>query len=164
MLSEGMPKELKDYVELEAVHNGFRIVDIILKGQNGTLLEILLDKDGGITMEDCCKFNSMVSLWLEQSNILGQNYTVDVCSPGIDRVLKKDNDFLWAMDKDIRVLLQSSVDGMWEITGKLLKSQDGSIDIELQNKNIINILRNNIVKAKLYLNFGADNKFHKKCN
>ena len=98
-----IPEELGKFIQDEAGKEGFQLVDIVSRGGNTAFFEIILDKEGGISLDECSKFNSKVSTWIEEQDMFSGNFTLDVCSPGLDRLLKSDGDFEWAKGKKVKV-------------------------------------------------------------
>ena len=144
-----MNKQLNDFIALEAGKLGYTVIEVELKGRFGLSVEITLDKSGGVTLEECSRFNRTVSLWLEKSETGAKGYTVEVASPGLDRVLKNDTEFVWAVGKKIKI----NTDGNDEVglfnEGKL-KSADGkTLTLNLDSGEEIEIEKKNIVKAQL---------------
>jgi ribosome maturation factor RimP len=142
-------EELKDFVEKEACKLGFTVLEVSVKGRFGLAVEIILDKNGGITLEECSKFNLTVSSWLENSDVAGKGYTVDVASPGIDRVLKSDADFNWAVGKKVKINI-SPGEGVVDLCeGELRSYSSGKAVVVTGTDNEIEIHKKDIVKAQL---------------
>ncbi len=144
-----MNKELIDFIESEAKKLGYTVLEVSLKGKGGLSADIVLDKEGGITLEECSAFNRMVSLWLDKSAFSAKGYTVDVASPGLDRVLKSDKDFIWASGKNVRVAASAPEGGTASYEGELKLSGDRTLTIAMKNGNIVELDRKNIIKAQL---------------
>jgi ribosome maturation factor RimP len=84
--------------------------------------------------------------------MLKNGYTLDVCSPGLDRELRNNEEFSWAVGKEVKVTLHSPVEGKSAITGKLEKvNGEGNIVIEEDEGVRITLERKNIAKAKLWV-------------
>ena len=146
----GIPEELADYIKEEAEKCGCVVVDIGSIGKNVLSIEVILDKKGGIALDECARFNKNVAFWIDGKGLFSGKYNLEVCSPGLDRVLKTDNDFVWAGNKGVRVTTREPVDGKNEIEGKLLGIRDnGNIAIEEDGGRIFEIERDKIAKARL---------------
>ena len=146
----GIPEELAVYVKEEADKCGCVVVDIGLTGKNVLSIEVILDKQGGIALDECSRFNKNIAFWIDEKGLFSGKYALEVCSPGLDRVLKTDNDFEWAENKEVRVTTREPVDGKNDIEGKLLGIRDnGNIAIEEDGGRIFEIERDKIAKARL---------------
>ncbi|MBU1851475.1 MAG: ribosome maturation factor RimP [Candidatus Omnitrophica bacterium] len=150
MNKRGIPEELAAYVEEEAVKNGYVLVDIGLGGRNVPCIEVVLDKKRGITLDECARINRNIVFWIDERGLFSGKYTLDVCSPGLDRELRTDGDFTWAESRKVRVTTREPVDGKSEIEGKLLGIRDGGdIAIEAEDAQEIRIERDKIAKVRL---------------
>ncbi len=150
-MSTRIPEELEKFITEEAERYGYEVVDIVTRGGGGFFLEILLDKEGGITVDECGKFNRAVSSWIDSQDLFSGSYTIDVCSPGLDRSLKKDKDFVWATGKQVRVKTHEPVEGKSALVGKLLGSGEEGLLIEEEGGNRVSVKRANVAKAKLWV-------------
>jgi len=111
-------------------------------------LRIILDKPGGITLGECASVNTELGEKLEKENAISEYYILEVTSPGLDRTLKADNDFIWAVGKKIKVSTYKPFDGKNVFKGKLVGIGEGMIVIE--DKGVcVEISRDMIAKAKL---------------
>jgi ribosome maturation factor RimP len=147
-----MPEELAEYIRKEAEKSGYEIVDLATRGGRGFFLEIILDKEGGITLDECTAFNRKITSWMDEQKMFESGYTLDVCSPGLDRPLKSDSDFVWALDKQVQVKTHEPVNGKSAVIGKLIKADAGKdITIEDEDGSEVRIERSNVAKAKLWV-------------
>ena len=139
-------KSLLDPITRE---KGCFVLDVEFKREGPErVLRITLDKPGGITMEECAQVNTKLGEILEQSNAINEHYVLEVTSPGLDRTLKKDSDFEWALGKNIKVSTYGPLDGKNVFKGKLFGLGDNAIVIE-ENGVSTEIPRDMIAKAKL---------------
>jgi len=120
-----------DQQRIELVELNFR-----RQGTSG-MLKFLVEKAGGITLEDCIFLNQEISAILDQHpDILAERYILEVSSPGLDRPLTSDRDFVRAMGKEVQVFLKEAWEGKFEYQGEVedvigqklwLKESDGGI-------------------------------------
>ncbi len=96
---------------------GFELVDVSLdKESSGKYLRIYIDKEAGITLDDCETYHRAIQPQLES-----YDYDfLEISSPGIDRPLKKDRDFERAAGSEVEVRLFKAVDGRKVIEGILI--------------------------------------------
>jgi ribosome maturation factor RimP len=74
---------------------GFELVDLEYQREDrGWVLRIFLDKDGGINLDDCATASREISSLLDVENVISTAYNLEVSSPGIERPLKKAQDFV----------------------------------------------------------------------
>ena len=96
---------------------GFELVDVSLdKESSGKYLRIYIDKEAGITLDDCETNHRAIQPQLES-----YDYDfLEISSPGIDRPLKKDRDFERALGMEVELRLFKAVDGQKEFSGELV--------------------------------------------
>ena len=64
-----IPEKLIEFIKQEAEKPEYHLLDVSSRGGSGLFMEITLDKQGGITLDECSDFNRMVSAWMEKSGI-----------------------------------------------------------------------------------------------
>lgn len=128
---EKMTEELITPI-IDAHH--FELVDVewVKEGSNW-YLRVYIDKEGGITVDDCEVINREFGDVLDEKDYISENYIFEVSSPGLDRPLKKEKDFARSIGKDVEIRLYKPIDKKKEFTG-ILKSYDkDSVTIELED-------------------------------
>jgi ribosome maturation factor RimP len=88
----------------ESIENmGLRFYDLEFNGVSRTL-RIYIDKDkGGVTIKDCQKVSNTISRELDASELIHFPYTLEVSSPGIQRVLKRPEHYFWAIGNVVEI-------------------------------------------------------------
>lgn len=144
-------EKVKELLEPIASERKYYIVDITYKREAGKfVLRVLVDKTGGITMEECTRLNNELSELLDKENTIEEKYTLEVSSPGLNRKLKKHEDFVWAVGKNIKVTTYAPLDGENVFRGCLLGVGDSTIVLE-KNGVSTKIPMDRIANAKLEL-------------
>ncbi|VAX23755.1 Bacterial ribosome SSU maturation protein RimP [hydrothermal vent metagenome] len=93
-MSSTIIESVREVAEPVGRAEGVNVVDIELAGTAGSLvLKIYIDKDGGVTVEDCARVSSQLGLVLEAEETIKNAYTLEVSSMGLTRKLKKPLDF-----------------------------------------------------------------------
>ena len=115
-------------------------------------LRLFIDKDGGVTIEDCENVSREISPLLDDLTFIKDAYIFEVSSPGIDRVLSRPWHFEKVMGQEIDIKLFAPIDGKKEISGVLKAYSDGDITIEANDKEII-IEKGKAASVKLAFNF-----------
>jgi len=106
---------------------GYELVDICMdKEPAGKYLRFYIDKEEGVTLDDCEAFHKTVR---ELADSVDYDF-MEVSSPGIDRPLKKDRDFERNLGCEIEVKLFRPIDGVKTITGILAGLEEGNIVID----------------------------------
>ena len=117
--------ELETAVEsvvLPAVQaRGLTLVDLEVRG-NGrrAAVRIYVDKSGGVTIDDCQGLSREVGDLIDVADVVSGSYDLEVSSPGLDRELRRDREFRWALGRLVRIWTREPLDGHREISGRLV--------------------------------------------
>lgn len=127
-------------------------VEYVKEGSN-MFLKVYIDKDGGISIDDCQEISRILSKKLDDIDPIEENYFLEVSSPGIDRPLKTDEELKRNINKDIEISLYSAINGVKKLTGKLLNVDENNITILEDSQGKLNIERKSIAKINLAIKF-----------
>lgn len=154
MSKKGASGEVKIMAEALANKLEFELVDVEFKKEGPNyFLRIFLDKPGGITLDDCQQMSEMLSEALDENDPITVPYYLEVSSPGLDRPLKTNKDLKRNLGKELDIKLYESIKGKKMLQGILIGFDENEIQIEIDNKEIIEIPRNSIVNANLAVKF-----------
>ena len=135
-----------------AKEQGVFLVDVSFdKEKDGNFLRLYIDKDGGVGIDDCEAFSVAFDKEFDE-NIINTNYCLEVSSPGVDRELKKEREFLYYTGRDVDVKLYSAVDGMKEFTAQLLGYENETVKL-LVGENEMEIPKSKAVYVRLSFKF-----------
>ncbi|HSO73114.1 MAG TPA: ribosome maturation factor RimP, partial [Thermodesulfobacteriota bacterium] len=95
----------------------------LLREGRGWVLRLFIDKTGGVTLDDCASVSRQFGDQLEVEDLIPFRYTLEVSSPGLDRPLKKDRDFLRHIGNQIQVVTRSPWEGRSFFKGEMLAYQ-----------------------------------------
>jgi ribosome maturation factor RimP len=131
---------------------GLELIDVEPLGGNGRiLLRVFIDKPGGVTLEDCAQASIHIGHALDVADPVPGPYTLEVSSPGLDRPLKKIEDYRRSKGKLIRVKFAQSQDGQWVMTGRLMESDPEGIELEMAGGDRRRVRFEEIKQARLEL-------------
>ena len=123
---------------------GYELVDFELSG-NGNM-RVFMDKAGGITVEDCAQVsNHLTRLFLVKEIDYNR---LEVSSPGLDRPLKKESDFIRFNGQLVKLKLRLAIDGQKKFIGRICAFSEGVLTLDVEGK-LITIDFSNIDKARL---------------
>ena len=112
-------------------------------------LRIFIDSENGITIEDCEKVSRAVDLPLDEADPISQSYCLEVCSPGIERELKKEEHFQAFIDSPIMVKMIRPIDKLGkEFSGILMESDRNTVKIDVDG-DIVTVNKKDTVWIKL---------------
>ncbi len=125
--------------------HGVELVDVEWRGHGPRgVLRVFIDKPGGVGIGDCEQVSREVGDVLDVSNIITERYDLEVSSPGLDRLLRKDREYRWAIGKRVRV---TPVDGE-PFSGRLTEF-DGErlvVDVDGESREVTRL---DVRKARL---------------
>ena len=141
-IEEKVEKLVKEPIE----KIGYKLYDVeYSKEGKDYFLRIFIDKDNGIDLNDCEKVNDAISDILDEANYIKEQYFLEVSSPGIERILRKDKHLEENIGEEINIrLFKKDENGLKEYQG-ILKNFDNEF-IELQDN--VKIERKNISQIK----------------
>ncbi|AGA70000.1 hypothetical protein Desdi_2584 [Desulfitobacterium dichloroeliminans LMG P-21439] len=132
---------------------GLELVDIeYVKEGAHWYLRIYIDKENGVDIDDCTNVSHLVSEVLDKKDPITQAYMLEVSSPGLERPLKKDEDFERFNGKLVRVLTKEPFQGYQEFTGYLVGLIEEDIVLEYKKEKVV-IPRTIVEKANLTFEF-----------
>lgn len=146
--------DLHALLEKTIVGLGYELVDLELSPR-GRTIRVFIDlpgKENGVDVEDCAKVSNQLSRLLEVENV---DYDrLEISSPGLDRLVKKEADFERFAGREIQVKLRIPLNGRRNFQGVLLGHKEGKVGLRLPDAaNDIELDLNNIEKARLVPKF-----------
>ncbi len=127
---------------------GYELVDLEYKPSRNGLLRVFVDNAEGITLDDCETVSHQLSGFLDVENPIPSHYTLEVSSPGVDRVLRTVNHFKRFAGARVKVNTKALVDGRRRFTGQLL-GVDGDNIVIRNDEGDICLPLEGIDKARL---------------
>lgn len=109
---------------------GYELVGIeYQRGGSGGLLRVYIDNEQGITADDCQKVSYQVSGVLDVEDPIPGHYTLEISSPGLDRLLFRPQDFERFAGHEVRIRMRMAIDGQRKFKGHLLGVQEDRVMI-----------------------------------
>lgn len=139
---------------LEKNHYDLYDVEFVKEGGNW-YLRIYIDKDGGITIDDCELVSKALSDLLDVHDYISESYMLEVSSPGLGRQLRRDRHFEKSIGEEVEVKLYKAINKKKEYIGFLKAFDKDTITIELEDesKTEMVIPRNQISIVRLTFDF-----------
>ncbi len=137
-----------------AAELGYELVDVEYQPKKGmdSELVIYIDKEGGVTLDDCEALSRMMDAPLDEEDPIPDSYVLCVSSPGIDRPLKTDRDFEKALGSEVDIKLYMKLDGSKEFTGELERYDGDSVTVGIGGK-AMTLDRKNIALIRPHISF-----------
>lgn len=112
----------------------FELVDVeYVKEAGNWYLRAYIDKEGGITVDDCELISRRLSEWLDQEDFIGDSYIMEVSSPGLGRPLKKEKDFARSLGEEVEVKLYKARNKQKEYRGILKAFDKSTVTLETED-------------------------------
>lgn len=133
---------LKDKKDIE-------LVDVEYVKEQHWYLRVFIDKDGGIEIDDCQDLSEQLEERLDQTDPIKERYILEVSSPGLDRVLRKERDFERETGKMIDITTYAPIDGKKEFVGQLTGFDKETITID--DKQVFSL--DKVATIRLHIEF-----------
>jgi ribosome maturation factor RimP len=129
-------------------------IRFIRQGKRG-ILRVFIDKPGGVTIDDCEQASNAVSMILDVENFSDQPYTLEVSSPGADRLLMSETDFKMVIGHFLRLVVKDagSPSGEKEMVGKLAACNNDRLKMDIDTEQTIELPLSEIIRARLDVRF-----------
>jgi ribosome maturation factor RimP len=151
--SEKLLQEVREVVEPILQSQGYELVDLEYQRESrGWVLRIYLDREGGITLDDCTGVSHEVGAVLEVKDVIPNAYVLEVSSPGLTRPLKKPEDYNRFRNQLVKIKLFQPLDGRRNFKGILLGLEGETVRVEADGQ-VFEIPLRSIAKANLEIDF-----------
>lgn len=150
---ETVEKKTEELINPILDEMGFELWDVeyVKEGQE-YYLRAYIDKEGGITIDDCVAVSRRMSDLLDADEYIDEAYTFEVSSPGLGRKLVKDKEFDRSIGKQVDVKFYKPVDGTKETSGILTAHDKDNITVEIGGNTKV-FSRSDVAIVKLSVDF-----------
>lgn len=132
----------------------FELVDVEYVKEGSTYyLRAYIDKEGGITINDCETVARQMNELLDQEDFIPDSYTFEVSSPGLGRPLKKEKDFVRNMGKEVEIRTYRAIDRCKEFSGTLTAYDKESVTIAEEDGSTTTLSRGDIALIREKVDF-----------
>ena len=133
---------------------GLELVEVEYAGsQRSGTLRVFIDKEKGVTLDDCERVSRYLSQALDVEDPIPHHYTFEVSSPGLDRPLRKRDDFVRSVGKKVKVKTSAPIDNQKVFTGRLADFKEERVVLQLEGGKEIVIPLDQIAQARLEVEF-----------
>lgn len=150
---ENLVEEVRQIVEPVLESLGYELVDLEYQRESrGWVLRVFLDREGGVTLEDCADASGEVGAVLEAQDVIPQAYVLEVSSPGLTRPLKKPEDFQKFRNHLVKIKTYQPLEGRKNFKGTLLGLEGENVRLEVEDR-VYELPLQKIAKANLEIEF-----------
>lgn len=129
---------------------GLQLWDVTFKKEGADwYLRIFIDKDGGVSIDDCVDLTHAVTKPIDEADPISQSYMLEVCSPGVERELKRDWHFEKYVGTPVMMRTIRPIDGVRDFNGILSAYENGAVTVKLQDNSEITVNRKETSYVKL---------------
>ncbi len=127
---------------------GYELIDVEWVFEGAQILRIYIDKQGGITIDDCESVSRVIEDNLDVEDLIHSKYSLEISSPGLDRPLKKQKEFEKFQGRQVKVKTTEPIEGRSNYKGDLIKVEKDQIGILIDGM-VYKVPFNKILKARL---------------
>jgi ribosome maturation factor RimP len=133
-----VPQQLQEMTQGVVDTLGYQLwgIEMLARQDGGQLLRVYIDAEKGIDVDDCAKVSRQLSACFDVEDPVPGRYTLEVSSPGMDRLIFQPAQFAAYVGSMLRVKLLSSITGRKNYRGKLLLAAEGKIQLQVDGKAI----------------------------
>lgn len=154
MSKQNIEQTVETYLKPILDEHNFELVDVeYVKEGTNWYLRVFIDKQGGITIDDCELVSRALEKILDKEDPIKNSYILEVSSPGLDRPLKKDSDFEKYKGRIVDIKLYKPFNKKKEYSGELLELRDNIVYIIDEEGNQLSFNRNDIAIVRLAVIF-----------
>lgn len=133
-MDKGLEERLYNLASRVAEDYGYDLVEVNLLGKGKrTLLRVYIDKEGGVTLNDCEFFSRRFESLLDIEDPIQGPYTLEVSSPGLNRPLKRIEDFKKNIGKMIRLITEQKIENQSFFIGRIVDVTNDSLRLLIRD-------------------------------
>lgn len=141
---------VQEIVEPFAKELGLDIWDVrFVKEGTDWYLRIFIDKEGGVSIDDCVDLTHAITKPLDEADPISQSYLLEVSSPGIERELITDAHFEKYVGANVMMRLIRPIEKVRDFNGKMISYENGDITVELVDGDVIKVNKKETSYVKL---------------
>lgn len=150
MKIEGLEERIRALAEPVLGSFGIELVDVVYTTEHGRrVLRVFIDKPGGITLDDCSEASRELGTVLDVEDPIPQSYMLEVSSPGLDRPLKREDDFRRFLGRKAKIKSKEALEGRRNFTATIDSVEAGKVHVTDFDGKKFEIAISNIDRAKL---------------
>lgn len=141
-------KKVLKLAQQVAYDHSVELFDIELLGRGKLLLRVIIDREEGVTLNDCESFSRSLEALLDVENLIPASYTLEVSSPGLDRPLRSLKDFKKHTDKLARIITIEKIENQNLFIGRISGIDSNVVKLSVHGREL-DIPFEKISKARL---------------
>lgn len=131
MTAKEYEKKTEEFLTPILERKGLKLWDVVFEKEGKEYyLTAYIDKPGGVTVDDCEEVSREMNEILDREDYIKEAYTFVVSSPGLDRPLKRERDFINSIGREVEIKTYKAIDGMKEFTGVLKAFDKDTVTVD----------------------------------
>jgi ribosome maturation factor RimP len=157
IVETGLPAHVEAIALPVARDLNLRIVRVKISNQNGKTVQIMAERaDGTMSVDECALLSRALSPALDVDDPIGTEYHLEISSPGIDRPLVRESDFIRAIGHEVRIEMEKPALGRKRFRGTIVRVEDQNalielVDVKPDQDKIVTLPIKDIAEARLIL-------------
>lgn len=147
-IEEAIAKEVEQIIE----GTNLELVDVEYVREKNWYLRVFIDKEGGVDLEDCQKVSEQLSKVLDEKDPISDNYLLEVSSPGLDRILKKEKDFIRYAGRMVDIHFFKPYNGTKDMVAELVEKQPDAIVVRVGDQ-VEELPPKEVAQIRLHIDF-----------
>jgi ribosome maturation factor RimP len=153
MTSEEIVDHVRKLANPILSNDGIELVEVEYRREaRGWVLRLYVDREGGITLEDCARISQEIGRNLDVEDFIVTPYNLEVSSPGLTRSLKSEKDFMKYRDRLVKVTTTQPIGNRRQFKGRLRGVLGNQVQVEMDGA-VVQIPLSDIAKAHLEIEF-----------
>ncbi len=137
MAQNSIESKVEKLLEKTIVDLGYDLYDVRYEKEGKDYyLRIIIDNEKGINISDCEKVNNVINDILDEADYIKEQYFLEVSSPGLERVLRKEKHFIKQIGNEISIKLFKAINKQKELIGVLKEYNNNEITIEIDSSDM----------------------------
>lgn len=144
----GKIQDIQNLIEIPLEKAGVELVELQYRKENaGQMLRVFIDNEAGVDLDLCTRATRAIKPILDDSDIYYDH--LELSSPGLDRIIKKDRDFKRFSGSMVKVKMRKQFDGPGKITGVLVGADDRQITVKVEEE-VLELPRDSVSTVRLH--------------
>ena len=149
MTREEIVDRVRQLADPLLTQGGLDLVEVEFRREaRGWVLRLYVDKEGGITVDDCAEVSREMGRILDVEDFVSNSYTLEVSSPGLTRSLRNERDFMKYRNRRVKVTTREPIGNRRRWKGRIRGVEGDRIELEVDGE-LFQIPLSNVVKANL---------------
>ena len=138
IMTKSLIEAIEELTEPIISSEGLELIDVeYQKESRGWVLRFYVDAAGGVTIHHCSSLSRQIGDILEVKDIIPHGYILEVSSPGLNRILKREKDFISSIGKIIKLKTFEPIEQRKNFQGTLLGCENGNVILKIDNQDAV---------------------------